>query len=61
MFHINFVNEGNIYEIEPIDDLALIYSSKFQDQEINWMAKYDFLYLLYNMHHLEWSWFDLSK
>ena len=62
MFHINFFNECNIYEIEPIDDLDLSFSrsSKFQDQQINWMAKYDFLYLFHNMHHLELPWFDLS-
>ena len=35
-------------------DLSFSRSSKFQDQQINWMAKYDFLYLFHNMHHLEW-------
>ena len=59
MFHINFVNEGNIYDIEDLEkDKSR--SSKFKDQEINWMAKYDLLYLFHNMHHLEWTWFDLS-
>ena len=38
-------------------DLSFLRFSKFQDQEINWITKYDFLYMYHtnfdhNMHHL---------